>query len=198
MGGPGSGDWVRWNSKTTADDLKKIDIRYMKRQGMLYEGYVGVLSWWQGDVSTGNVYVYVKQGFMTIKYRTRFNKGPWHDIQQDIKFDSTACNLGGSRQWFLCPDCGKRVAILYAGGIKFLCRHCHDLSYQSKNEDQADRMRRKARKIRNRLGASGDLFQPVLFKPKGMHQKTFDRLRQAEYEANQTVLWSMAKDMGLI
>jgi hypothetical protein len=41
---------------------------------------------------------------------------------------------------------------------------------------------RKARKIRARLGASNDLIEPILFKPKNMHQKTFDRLcREAEH-----------------
>jgi hypothetical protein len=43
---------------------------------------------------------------------------------------------------------------------------------------------RKARKIRERLGASNDLMEPILFKPKNMHQKTFDRLRKEEKHAN--------------
>jgi hypothetical protein len=45
-------------------------------------------------------------------------------------------------------------------------------------------MMRKARKIRQRLGASNNLFEPVWEKPKGMHWKTFERLRDREGVAN--------------
>ena len=30
MGGPGSGDYYRWIKRTTKEELKRIDIRYMK------------------------------------------------------------------------------------------------------------------------------------------------------------------------
>jgi hypothetical protein len=43
---------------------------------------------------------------------------------------------------------------------------------------------RKARKIRERLGASNNLMVPILFKPKNMHKKTFERLRKEEKTAN--------------
>lgn len=59
-------------------------------------------------------------------------------------------------------------------------------------------MRRKARKIRVKLEASQDLFEPVIWKLKGMHQKTFGRLRRAEERANQAALLSMAVDMGYL
>jgi hypothetical protein len=45
-------------------------------------------------------------------------------------------------------------------------------------------MMRKARKIRERLGASNNLFEPVWEKPKGMHWKTFERLQERERTAN--------------
>jgi hypothetical protein len=38
-----------------------------------------------------------------------------------------------------------------------------------------DRLIRKARKIRKKVGASDDLQEPIWQKPKGMHQKTFGR-----------------------
>jgi len=47
---------------------------------------------------------------------------------------------------------------------------------------------RKARKIRERLGASNNLMESILFKPKNMHQKTFNRLRGEEDHAN-TLSW---------
>lgn len=197
MGGPGSGWWYRSKRKVTADDQKKIDIRYMKKHGLLKPGCTGIFSWRQGDVSTGNVEFIVGKDHMTLVYRARSVGIDCQRVKQRITLDLTPCNFGGTRRWFLCPCCGKRVAALYGADIRFLCRHCYGLSYESRNENYADRMRRKARKLRKRLEASDDLFKPVLFKPKGMHQKTFDRLRQEELEANQAVLLSMVKELRL-
>jgi hypothetical protein len=45
-------------------------------------------------------------------------------------------------------------------------------------------MMRKARKIRERLQASINLSEPVWYKPKGMHRKTFDRLQERERQFN--------------
>ena len=50
---------------------------------------------------------------------------------------------------------------------------------------------RKARKIRARLGVGDDLTEPILFKPKNMHQKTFDRLRE-EAEQAEHLGWIVA------
>jgi hypothetical protein len=43
-----------------------------------------------------------------------------------------------------------------------------------------ERLARKARKIRKRLGASPDFLQPIRFCPSGMQEKTFQRLRAKE------------------
>lgn len=197
MGGVGSGQWVRWNSRATTDGIKKIDIRYLNKNRLLKPGYFGNLSWKQGEESAGKVGFIVHDDHLMIKYKIRSNGCYWQDVEQRIKFDSTQCNYGGSRRWFLCPHCSKRVALLYGAGISFFCRHCYDLSYDCRNEDYTDRMRRKSRKLRSLLGASDDLFEPVLFKPKGMHQKTFDRLRKTEYAATQAVLRSMVRELEM-
>jgi len=51
----------------------------------------------------------------------------------EIPLTKTPCYFGGERFWFICPDCHRRVAILYRPRYSsfFLCRHCHDLTYQS-------------------------------------------------------------------
>ena len=59
-----------------------------------------------------------------------------------VRIVRTPCRLGGSRAWFICPavGCGRRVAILYGGGI-FACRHCYDLAYDSsRNSSKGSRM----------------------------------------------------------
>ena len=76
------------------------------------------------------------------------------------------------------PRCGRRVAILYAAP-KFSCRRCLGRGYWSQREGELDRKKRKLHKIWVRLGAH-DLTDPIWLKPKGMHQTTFDRLREEE------------------
>jgi hypothetical protein len=61
---------------------------------------------------------------------------------QVVRFDSTACNFGNSRLWILCPGCKRRVRILYlpSRGVHFLCRLCHDLTYESCNRSRVQRL----------------------------------------------------------
>ena len=55
---------------------------------------------------------------------------------------TTPCNYGGVRYWFICgltvngKYCGKRVRTLYKNGDYFGCRHCYNLSYDSRNESR--------------------------------------------------------------
>jgi hypothetical protein len=105
-------------------------------------------------------------------------------VEQTVSFDLTPCNYGGHRTWFLCPRCWKRVAVLYGAGKYFLCRHCYDLTYSSQQENRADRLMRKARKIRERMGGGASLIDPFPDKPKNMHWKTYWRLRERAEHAN--------------
>jgi hypothetical protein len=48
-----------------------------------------------------------------------------------IETNTTPCNFGGTRSWFICPRCKKRAGTLYKPPTKdeLLCRKCHNLSY---------------------------------------------------------------------
>jgi hypothetical protein len=65
------------------------------------------------------------------------------------------------------------VGVLYLAQI-FACRHCYNLAYSSQNEVLRYRLLHKAQKIHQELGGDGVLDEP-LFKPKGMHWKTYQR-----------------------
>jgi hypothetical protein len=182
MGGLGSGGWFRYGSKkSTTDSQHQIDIRWMKKSNMLRPGTTGSLSWSRHGKETGSVGYRMEENQMTLHYKHRLHGGEWKQVEQTIPFDRTPCNYGGCRTWFRCPHCMKRVAVLYGAGKYFLCRCCHDLVYASQQEDRCARLARKSRKIRGRLNASQSLMELVLFKPKNMHQKTFDRLRYEVY-----------------
>lgn len=50
-----------------------------------------------------------------------------------IELDKTIPFFGGIRWWFVCPSCKRRAAKIYLPfrDDRFLCRHCHGLTYQS-------------------------------------------------------------------
>jgi len=101
----------------------------------------------------------------------------WRDISSTIDLAWTPCHFGGQRVWFRCPGCGDRAQKLYMHAAYFRCRTCCGLPYASQQETPLDRGLRKSRKLRRKLGHDGERGDPVLWKPGGMHWRTFDRLR---------------------
>jgi hypothetical protein len=151
---------------------------------MLRPGYIGILPWSSRGRQIGFI------DFHTERDRLALDRGP---VEQTVLLDWTPCHFGGKRPWFRCPRCTRRVAVLCMYGKWFLCRHCCGLPYASQQETYQGRMLRKARKIRQRLGASMNLLEPIYpwQKPKGMHWTTFERLQQQEERAHAAVLWAM-------
>jgi len=179
MGGYGSGRWYRCNSKATAESQDRIDIRCLKKQGYLRPRFSGLLSWSLCNKQKGSI-VYRMEGDhrMVLNYRHRPHDGEWETVEQ----------AGGHRTWFLCPLCWKRVAVLYCADKYFFCRHCYDLTYSSQQESRPDRLMRKARKIRKKIGGGVNLLDPFPDKPKNMHWETYWRLRERAEYAN-TLSW---------
>jgi hypothetical protein len=192
MGGPGSGSWYRWDKRTTTEEVKRIDIRHLKKHGLLSSGK-RTLSWNCGGEPSGYIVYIMHPDCMILDFKFRRNGGEWELVNQTINFDETNCNYGNTRKWFLCPHCDKRVAVLYGADKLFLCRKCYNLPYASQSEGHMERMSRKARKIRHRLDIDNPIFNPdnlsdgIYFKPKNMHQKTFDRLRAVESQAQESM-----------
>ena len=129
------------------------------------------LSWKRNAQPWGEIRIEVERSSLVLIYHYA-GYGEECDVEELISLDWTRCFYGGTRPWFRCPSCDRRVGVLFLGGSNFLCRHCYHISYSSQNEDETSRMNRKANKLRERLGA--ERWQ----KPKGMHTKTYDRLRR--------------------
>jgi len=55
------------------------------------------------------------------------------DLGSDRKIDLTTSRIanGGSRYWFLCPDCQRRSGVLYQGPNGLTCRICVGYRYRS-------------------------------------------------------------------
>jgi hypothetical protein len=177
MGGIGSGNWYRWNTQTTVEETKRIDICYMRKRGFLKPNTHGTLSWTCGGEPNGDINFVTHDDYLQLNFRYKEHGGEWQPIQQKIRFDYTPCHYGNSRKWFLCPRCYKRVAVLASNSPQFLCRHCNELPYSSQNEDRLDSLRRKRDKLGNRIFNDYDNGYGYK-KTKGMHWKTFEVLRQ--------------------
>jgi len=182
---------ARYGWRSTTESQHRVDVRYLHKQGWLKAGCMGSLSWTCRGEPSGSIQYRVKPEALILEYRTRSYGGEWHDVTERVPLEYRPCNYGGFRPWLHCPHCNRRVAVLY-GGVRFLCRHCHDLAYASQQETPVYRLLRKVRNISERLGGSGNLLESFPSKPKGMHWMTYWRLRekgeQAELESLQRVL----------
>jgi len=132
-------------SKTEADSLKKISTAFLKKHDYFNGWRSGTITWTSGwDENKSSVGIEVKtmsdNNYLRIHYsQTDRDSGKKEDFDYKIPLTTTPCRYGGKRYWFICPwyksgaYCGKRVATLYKNGDFFACRHCYDLTYDSRN-----------------------------------------------------------------
>jgi hypothetical protein len=194
VGGPGSGQWYRWDKRRTLEDCRTLDARQIHRKGLLAQpGMVFAWAWWNSRTGerTASIKIGVERDYLHLSFRYRAGEAEWESMEQIVPLNWTPCNYGGRRPWFLCPGfaCGRRVAVLVAGGRLFLCRHCYRLPYASTLETRTDRLLRKANKIRKRLGGEPGALSDFPERSKGMHHSTYERLREEAL---------MAEERGLI
>lgn len=165
--------------KIKTSQCRQIDIRDMKRRGLLelLELDEWVSFHWPEFASPVKATA-VDQG-VTISHLDRQGA----EIEYLIPMLRTACHMNGSRPWFGCPVCGRRVAILYSIlACKFACRTCFKLAYPSQSEGAENRAIRRYNTIRRRLGWKPGFLNGDGRKPTGMHWRNFELLK-AEHDA---------------
>ncbi len=193
MGGFGSGNWYRSDKKTTTEECHSLDVRDFYREGLLKLGTCFRSSWSRAGKEVASIRGFVYQDRVVLSYRHRRGLGgEWEDVKEPVALEWAPCNFGGERPWFICPGmaCGRRVAILYCPGKYFLCRYCYDLRYESQRQDKAGQALRRAQ-IRQRLGGSANMMEPLPERPKGMHLDTYMRLFWEHHEAEMEHLAGM-------
>jgi hypothetical protein len=132
--------------------------------------------------------------FQSYALTTFFSGGKEYDYQ--IPMVATKCNYGGHRHWFLCPmpSCMRRSKKLYlSSGGHFLCRKCLNLAYITQSRSEADRIIDKKWHLIEKYG--GERVWSMQ-KPKGMHQKTFDRIVDEIWRLDRLAMEKIAEMFG--
>lgn len=178
MGGPGSG---RRSARACTDAMCVLDVRSLRRAGLLTPGHGFTCQWVRGGEPFVTVGIRVEADRVVLEDRgAGAGDGGGREARcYPVSLDWTACRLGGKRPWWRCPvaGCNRRVAVLYGGSL-FACRHCHDLAYRSQREGDQARAVRRANRIRHRLGWEPGCLNPGAPKPSRMHWRTFRRLER--------------------
>jgi hypothetical protein len=195
MGGWGSGR--SYSSKATTSGYRALDVRLLQRQGWLDVCIPVSITWSRRKRPEGNITIRARRESVTLSYRYQRPREEWQSKEYSVDLERTACHYGGERVWFRCPvrGCGRRVAILY-GGVIFACRSCHALAYDSQSESRSEASDRRAWAIREKCGGWGCLFDPV-FKPKGMHNRTFRQLEEEYRCITRVTLMKFADRVGM-
>jgi hypothetical protein len=197
MGGLGSGR--RPGFPTTLDDLRAVDLRYLRRQGMLEPGRGGTLRWSRAGRETGSIGLRCSGDAVFLSYRvTSWRGAAAEDVEERVPLVRTAQPFGGERLWFACPGCGRRCAVLY-GGRRFRCRLCVGAPYGSQHEAPHERLLRRLQAIRARLGGNeyASLDMPFPPRPKRMRRATYRRLRARAGRLERAMSMAAAERFGL-
>jgi len=139
-------------SKNEADNVKKISTSFLKKYGYFNGRRSGTIIWTREydehkDSVNIEVLTHVGNDYLRISYiQTDNYSGERKDFDYKIPLATTPCRFGGKRYWFVCPwykngvYCGKRVSTLYKDGDYFACRHCYNLTYNSRKVNRRYKM----------------------------------------------------------
>ena len=81
MGGRGSGSYYRSSSRTTCEEVRRIDIRYLRKQGLLQPNRAGSLTWNTGGEPSGDIrYTMFENTIeLNLRYR-RYSDDEWEPV----------------------------------------------------------------------------------------------------------------------
>lgn len=123
--------------RVKAEDSLALDVRWLKRNNVLIAGDTRTVTWHRNLKQIISRQIRAKDNGIFV---ANGNQTQW------ISLTKTQCQLGGNRDWFLCPSCDQRMAVLYYSANRFACRHCQQISYQSQALSLDDRHARQFHK----------------------------------------------------
>lgn len=133
--------------KLQKEACRTLSIYDFRRWGCLNGYSSGVVTWTNGWGKKNSIGYALRvaenreESCLRLNYTVTDNQtGEKKDISNTYPVVSLPCRYGGKRYFFRCSAwksgvyCGRRVAKLYMGGgcSYFACRHCLDLTYDSR------------------------------------------------------------------
>lgn len=199
MGGWGSG---RSGGRPTADMSKRIDIAWMVRKRLAVPGCTtaGTLRWNIGGDPAGSIsYTADMRDLDAAELRLSYTRGEGNErehVNQTVRLVYTEPNYGGRRWWIICPYRHNRCGKLYLPnwGDRFAGRRAWRLGYHSQRVAHRDRPFEKLFRLQRKLGCDQG-WEAGLYRPKGMHRRTFERHLERYWELDERC---GAEMMGLV
>jgi len=189
--------WYRSIKKQTTGDLLKLSIGWLKKHNFVRENakFNGEIYWKRtADKGISKVIASSKivsnfigeNSYIELSYT--YNN---ENVDYKIQIIASEPNYGGKRYWFVCPQCGKKVAFLYFRK-EFLCRHCLNLCYRTQQLGFTDRMMTMSKKYQNKV-----IYNDT--KKRWVHWKTYHKLiDKADYYEEQSFINIYRKLMKII
>jgi hypothetical protein len=195
MGGIGSGRRAGFGGKKETNDAMPLDIRRLNRERLLWPGNSFSWQWLTNGRPVAGLSIRVELQALVVSYLKRSSG---EIVEQRIIMQSTPCRFGGQRHWFACPRCGRRAAVLYVPGRYYECRCCAGVAYPTQKERAGDRASTQANKIRKRLGWPVGILNNQGDKPKGMHWRTFSKLKREHDALVQISFHEIGRKLGFL
>jgi len=135
-----------FSKKEEVDDLHQVNVHFLKKHGYFSRGgRAGVINWSRRGEKVGSITIQsiideIEKDINFIYTQTNRETGEKSHFDYRVPLVTTPCYFGGKRYWFICPgyingmNCRRRVGTLYLSGKYFACRHCYNLTYNSRNQ----------------------------------------------------------------
>ncbi len=172
---------ARHRSRVCLENGLKLDLYRLAKQGFVRPGYTtgeNFIRWsyvcTDEEIASGVITAgmeHAQDGWM----RVQLGK-----LDQSITLRAVPRHFGGRQWYFICPDTGRRVSVLWypTGARHFASRHAWrgQVAYKSQFETPEDRAHRGQSKIMARLtGNTGSTDWNFPEKPKWMRWHTYNR-----------------------
>jgi hypothetical protein len=194
MGGQGSGhfSWRR-SRRDLVEHALVLDMAALNQDRRLIPGTEMIGRWQAASALGGRTMTVTYDGNLTNLDEATLYISFWARSMeqcQTLRLAATRPRLGGVRLWFVCPVTGRQARALYLpeGQVRFASREAYRLSYRSQGESDLFRRITRAQNIRARLGGNLSIYAPFPPRPRGMHRRTYERLRAEGLRIEVTVL----------
>ncbi len=159
----------------TVESRAILDAFELRKANAFREGWTGVRTWWRGNENVASVGLWCRDDSIFVQ---------WSSGAQRLRLSRSPRHFGGGVTYLCCPACGLRFARLVMTATGFACRACAKVSYRSESHRRGAAPHiHNARRLRIRLGGTGDLTETFPEKRKRFRWVPYWRLMSRALEA---------------